>query len=172
MEDLAVIGALNWTWSLLMLGDGRWSLKNRPAYATDILFASWSHNKWLVQKLDPLLLMLLLQMRHELLSKQVRNLIALGITNTFMPRCHHVENGEFPRFFRSRLSPTLWLRQAAGHHDIKNTTPFWNARSPRSYWSFGYNFAQFCSGKSSKNLRFSWDFCLAHPPSLEAPTAK
>ena len=107
MEDLAVIGALNWTWSLLMLGDGRWSLKNRPAYATDILFASWSHNKWLVQKLDPLLLMLLLQMRHELLSKQVRNLIALGITNTFMPRCHHVENGEFPRFFRSRLSPTL-----------------------------------------------------------------
>lgn len=37
MEDLAVIGALNWTWSLLMLGDGRWSLKNRPAYATDIL---------------------------------------------------------------------------------------------------------------------------------------
>lgn len=74
VEDLAVIGALNWTWSLLMLGDGRWSLKNRPSYATDILFASWSHNKWLVQKLDTVLLMLLLQMRHELLSKQVRNL--------------------------------------------------------------------------------------------------
>ena len=108
-------------------------------------FASWSHNKWLVQKLDPLLLMLLLQMRHELLSKQVRNLIALGITNTFMPRCHHVENGEFRRFFRSGLSPTLWFRQAAGHHDIKNTTPFWNARSPRSYWYLLIIRLQFCT---------------------------